>query len=204
MPGIRSAWQISYAQLRNMKRLIKKLIFEIQLALAGEHEKYKVYSRAFGIRFGERVRLTGKPDFGSEPYLIAIGNDVTIANGVTFHTHDGGVGILRSKYPGINVFKPISIGNNVFIGSHSTILPGIVIGNNVIVGASSVVTRSIPDNVVVAGVPAKILRTLQEYEEKVLTEAVYITEKNPMVRSEKIREALDRKAGKSSDKEHPL
>src|ERR1700678_2889433 len=101
-----------------MKRLLKRISFEIRLALAGELDKYKVYSKAYGVRFGDRVRLTGKPDFGSEPYLISIGNDVTIASGVTFHTHDGGVGVLRSKYPGINVFKTITIGNNVFIGSN--------------------------------------------------------------------------------------
>ena len=179
-----------------MKRLLKRISFEIRLALAGEHDKYKVYSKAYGVRFGDRVRLTGKPDFGSEPYLISIGNDVTIASGVTFHTHDGGVGVLRSKYPGINVFKTITIGNNVFIGSNSTFLPGVEVGNNVIIGASSVVTRNVPDNVVVAGVPAKIMRTIQEYEEKVLSEAVYILETGPGERADKIKAALDKKAEK--------
>jgi len=127
-----------------------------------------------GVKFGTNVRITDKPSFGSEPYLITIGDDVTITDGVIFHNHDGGVGLLRKKYPGIDVIKPITVGNNVFLGSRCTIMPGVTIGNNVIVGAGSLVAKDIPENVVVAGVPAKILKTLAEYEEKVLKDAIYL------------------------------
>ncbi len=54
--------------------------------------------------------------------------------------------------------EPITIGNNVWIGGHCTILPGVTIGNNVIIGAGSVVTKAVPDNAVIAGNPARILR----------------------------------------------
>ncbi|MEO3404438.1 acyltransferase [Mucilaginibacter sp. CAU 1740] len=168
--------------------ILKKIIFELKLLKADPYQKWAVYAKYMGVNFGKGVRITGKPSFGSEPYLITIGDDVTIAHGVTFHTHDGGVGVLRKKYPGINIFKKIVVGNNVFIGSHATILPGIVIGNNVIIGASSLVSKNIPDNTVVAGVPAKKIKTLEEYEEKVLQDAVYLLENDPQKRIEKIKE----------------
>lgn len=56
--------------------------------------------------------------------------------------------------------KPVIIGDNVWIGGSATILPGVTIGNNVVVGAGSVVTKSFPDNVVIAGNPAKVIKKL--------------------------------------------
>lgn len=66
--------------------------------------------------------------------------------------------------------KRVIIGNNVFIGYGSIILPGTVIGNNVVVGARSAVSGLIPDDVVVAGVPANVIKTLDVYKSKVLEE----------------------------------
>ena len=146
------------------------------------------------MTFGSNVRITGSPSFGSEPYLIKIGDDVTITTGVIFHNHDGGLGVLRKKYPGIDVIKPIKIGNNVFIGSNSTFMPGVTVGNNVIVGASSLVTKDIPDNVIVGGVPAKFIKTIEEYEQKVLTEAIFIKNRsNQSTRKNEILKALNYK-----------
>lgn len=58
--------------------------------------------------------------------------------------------------------KPIKIGNNVWVGDNVCIMPGVTLGNNVIVGANAVVTHSFPDNTVIAGVPARIIRKLDE------------------------------------------
>ena len=66
----------------------------------------------------------------------------------------------RRKHLGIA--KPVSIGNDVWIGGNVTILPGVKIGNNVVVGAGAVVTKDVPDNVVVAGVPAKIVKEIED------------------------------------------
>jgi len=65
----------------------------------------------------------------------------------------------RRKHLGIG--KPVTIGNDVWIGGNVTILPGVNIGNNVIVAAGAVVTKDVPDNSLVGGAPAKVIRTLE-------------------------------------------
>ena len=60
----------------------------------------------------------------------------------------------------------MTIGDNVFIGAESVVLPGVTIGSNVIVGANSTVTHNVPDNTVVTGSPARVLCSLEEYLEK--------------------------------------
>ncbi|MGY1601159.1 acyltransferase [Geodermatophilus sp. SYSU D00815] len=111
--------------------------------------------------------------FGSEPYLITVGNHVTLT-GVRMVTHDGGVWVLREKYPDIDVVGRIVIGDNVFVGLGVIVLPGVTIGANSIVAAGSVVTRDVPPGSVVAGTPAKVIRTVAEYEQRVLPRAVHV------------------------------
>ena len=65
----------------------------------------------------------------------------------------------RRKHLGIA--KPVRIGNDVWIGGNVTILPGITIGNNVVVAAGAVVTKDIPDNSIVGGIPAKLIKELE-------------------------------------------
>lgn len=60
----------------------------------------------------------------------------------------------------LSIAKPVTIGNDVWIGANCVILPGVTIGHNVVVAAGAVVTRDVPDNCVVGGVPAKVIRTL--------------------------------------------
>jgi acetyltransferase-like isoleucine patch superfamily enzyme len=144
-----------------------------------------------GLKLGREVRVIGKPDFGSEPYLIEIGDHVTISSHVTFVTHDGATWVFRHlpAYEGLQRFGRIKIGNNCFIGTRAVILPDVVIGDNSVVGAGSVVTRSVPDNTVVAGSPARTICTYDEYVERASARCRYYA---PEVAAdaERLREAL--------------
>lgn len=133
-----------------------------------------VAARRLGVTVGENCRFisTTSATFGSEPYLIKIGEHVTITAGVRFLTHDGGVWVFRQELPEIDLIRPICIGDNVFIGLNSTILPGVTIGDNVVVAAGSIVTRDVPDNSVWGGVPAKFIKSLDDYRKSVELEAI--------------------------------
>ncbi len=116
---------------------------------------------------GERCRINSC-QFGTEPYLIEIGCHVHVGNNVQFLTHDGGVWVLRDLLHDqtLDYFGKIIIRDNVFIGNNTIILPGITIGENVVVGAGSVVTKDIPPNVIAAGIPARVIKTIEEYLKK--------------------------------------
>lgn len=124
------------------------------------------YAKHIGVKFGKGCRIRTK-FFGSEPYLIEIGDWVQITTGVRFLTHGGGW-TLREKYPNFDCFGKIKIGNNVYIGINSIILPGVIIGNDVIIGAGSVVTKSVLSGTIVAGNPAKVIGDMSSYEKKIL------------------------------------
>lgn len=123
------------------------------------------YARKLGVKVGDNCRFFSI-NFSSEPYLINIGNHVTITDNVEFITHDGGVWVFREKYPNINLLGKISIGNNVFIGLGAIILPNTVIGDNTIIAAGAVVKGNYESNSVIGGVPAKHLCTIDEYYSK--------------------------------------
>ena len=128
-------------------------------------------ARRMGVHLLGKVQFTGTPSFGSEPWLITIEEGSLITNGVVFMTHDGSVSTIRKldpKYKRVQKFGKIHIKKNVFIGSDAYIMPNVTIGENSIVGARSVVTKNVPDGVVVAGCPARIICTTEQLAEKFL------------------------------------
>jgi len=100
----------------------------------------------------------------TRPSLIEIGNNVVITKGVTLLTHGYDWCVFRELY-GITLghAKAIRIGNNVFIGQHVKILPGVTIGDNCIIGVGSIVTKNIDSNAVYAGNPAKFIIKIEDY-----------------------------------------
>ena len=137
------------------------------------------YARKLGVTVGENCIL-GSFRFGSEPWLITLGNHVEITGNVTFITHDGATWVLRQdeRYRRVLRYGKITIGDNVLIGYGSILLPGVTIGENVIVGAGSVVTKDIPPNTVAAGKPARKISGFKEYAEKCLGETPDYEEEN--------------------------
>lgn len=121
------------------------------------------WARHIGVNIGTN-NLIGKSHWSSEPYLITVGSNCQLTD-CKFFTHGGG-GAIRDKHPDFDCFGKVVIGDWVYIGTQSLIMPGVTIGNNVLVAAGSVVTRSVPDGMVVAGNPARIICTVEEYYER--------------------------------------
>lgn len=84
------------------------------------------------------------------------------------------MGEYRNQVPDLEITKPIVVGNNVYIGTNAIILLGVTIGNNVVIGAGAVVTKDIPDNSVAVGVPARVIKTADEYLEKLKRESMHL------------------------------
>ena len=98
-----------------------------------------------GLVLGHDVRIMGRPEFGSEPCLVSIGDHITISVNVKFVTHDGATWVFRDRpeYLRLQRFGRIGIGDNCFIGAGAILMPGIRIGPNSVVAAGAVVTRSV-------------------------------------------------------------
>jgi hypothetical protein len=125
-------------------------------------------AKRHGLRVADDCRFHGGlPEFGTEPYLISIGQHVAIAANVAFLTHDGGTHVFRDqeRYRKVIKYGRITVYDNCVIGYGTIILPGVTIGPNSVVGAGSVVTRSIPPGVLASGNPAKPVMTIQQYAE---------------------------------------
>ena len=140
-----------------IKKFVKKLL--------KKEEKITIPS---DVVIGENCVVMSRVNFGSEPYLVRIGNNVRIAEEVSFFTHDGGAWVLRNLHilDDADFFGPIRVGNNVHIGMGAIIMPNVTIGDNCIIGVRAVVTKDVPSNSVVAGMPARVIETIGEYYEK--------------------------------------
>jgi maltose O-acetyltransferase len=135
------------------KKLVKRL-------LGLQQPDYLEMLRKKGFKTGENFTMLRDCiiDF-SHAWHIEIGNNVTLAPRVHIIAHDASTW----EYLGHSKVKNVRIGNHVFIGAGSIILPGVTIGDHVIVGAGSVVTKDIPENSVYAGNPAKFVMKTDDY-----------------------------------------
>lgn len=140
------------------------------------------YWRSLGAVIGEDCEIYPQAAFGSEPYLIRLGDHVRITNGVKLITHDGGVWVLRQMYPelaDVDIVRGITIGDNVHIGMDATIMPGVRIGSNCVIGCGAVVTKDIPDNSIAVGVPARVIETVEEYAKKHAEDFIHTKHMSP-------------------------
>lgn len=141
-----------------MANIVRKLL----AYLRGEPQNInKLIKR--GLKVGKQFkRMGGVIIDPSHCYHITIGDNVTLAPRVHILAHDTSTYVFFGKTRAANV----SIGNDVFVGASSIILPGVHIGNRVIIGAGSVVTKDIPDNSVAVGNPARVVCSVDAYLEK--------------------------------------
>lgn len=145
-----------------------RIIQKIAKVFAGRSMSAKIkYLRKQGARIGNHVMFTPSVNaFGSEPYLVEIGDHCILSYDIRFITHDGATGVYNHLHPQkrpIDKLGKITVGNNVFVGAGTYIMPGVTIGSNVIIGAKSTVTKDVPDNCVIVGSPAKVVMTVDEY-----------------------------------------
>jgi acetyltransferase-like isoleucine patch superfamily enzyme len=130
-----------------------------------------VYARKVGVKVGIDCRVYTS-SFGSEPFLISIGNHVTVTSGVKFLTHDGSTWLINDQKGRRYLYRRIIIGDNVFVGVNSIIMPGVKIESNVIVAAGSVVTKSVPEGKIIGGNPARIIGDYYDYQTLVASKYV--------------------------------
>ena len=121
------------------------------------------WARYLGVNIGQD-NLLSKDAWGGEPYLITIGSHCQLTNS-KFFTH-GGAQVVRHLDPKFDCFGKIVIGDYVYIGTNSLIMPGVTLGDHTLVAAGSVVTKSFPGGLVLAGNPARIVCTIEEYYER--------------------------------------
>lgn len=141
-----------------MKKLIKKL-----LGYRDPEESQRKYLLENGMEMGENCHIYSYNGIDAgKPYLITIGDNVTISTNVTILTHDASPNVVGC---GTKLGK-VKIGSNVFIGTRAVVLCNVKIGDNVVVGAGSVVTRDLPGDAVYAGSPARKICTIEEYRKK--------------------------------------
>lgn len=118
------------------------------------HQPESIYLGDY-VGIGENVVLRGAGG-------ITMGNRVLIATGVAIVS--AGHPLVPPRW-GVDVLKPIHIGDDVWIGTNAVILPGVNIGNGAVVAAGAVVSRDVPSYAVVAGVPARVIRTIEPPKE---------------------------------------
>ena len=159
---------------------MKKIIVVFKLLISYYHKITKAgneYAKFLGVKVGNDCRIY-TTSFGSEPWLISIGNKVTITSGVQILTHDGGTWLVEDEKGRREYFNGVEIGNNVFVGVNSIIMPGVKIEDNVIVASGRVVTKSVPEGSIIGGNPAKIIGEFKNYKNKVLKDYVSKSELN--------------------------
>lgn len=154
-----------YNNLRPSERERK---FELIKKILGKTGDYVNIEAPFHCDYGKNIEV-GEEFFANYNFTVldvakvTIGDYAQIAPNVSIYTA-GHPLHPESRNSGYEYGIPVTIGNNVWIGGNTVILPGVTIGDNVVIGAGSVVTKDIPDNMIAAGNPCKIIREITEMD----------------------------------------
>ena len=146
-----------------MKRILRFIIIWIRRQVLGVDISPLEMALKNGMKLGKDCHIMGECILDpGHCWLIEIGDRVTIAPRVHILAHDAST----KRKLDYTLIGKVKIGNDVFIGAGTIILPNVTIGNNVIVGSGSVITKSVPEGVVVAGNPARIIGDYDKYHLK--------------------------------------
>ena len=137
---------------------------ELLKELLGKTGEHVYFEPPFRCDYGDHIYL-GKNFYANFDCIMLDVAPITIGNNVMFGPR---VGVYTAGHPidadirisGLEFGTPITIGDNVWVGGDTVINPGVTIGKNVVIGSGSVVTKDIPDNVVAAGNPCRVLREI--------------------------------------------
>lgn len=150
--------------------LLKDAARKLALGYKASSETYIEHLRAQGMVIGDNCYIytpTKVVIDESRPWMIEMGNNVLITEGVSILTHGYDWGVFKGMTGDVlGSAGIVKIGSNVFIGMKSIILKGVTIGSNVVIGAGSLINKDVPDNCVVAGNPQRIICTISEYYKK--------------------------------------
>lgn len=123
-----------------------------------------------GVKIGDNVKFRGIRSTlidMTRPCLVEIGDNVDINRNFQLFTHDWGTHVFRNKYHDfVNSSGKVTIGSNIYFGTSVIVLKGVAIGDNCIIAAGSLVTKDIPANSVAAGVPCKVICSIDDYFKK--------------------------------------
>ena len=146
------------SEIETRRNIIEKLL--------GKTEKNFLIEQPFVCDYGYNIEIA--ENFYANHNLVILdaakvefGENVFIAPNCGFYTAGHPINI-EERNKGIEYAKPIKIGNNVWIGGNTVVLPGVTIGDNVTIGAGSVVTKDIPSNVIAFGNPCRVKKNLSE------------------------------------------
>lgn len=149
-----------------LRELARRLVYGFKAS----SETYVEHLRSLGMVIGDNTVIYSPTHCTidvARPWMIEIGRNVSITEGVTILTHGYDWSVFKGKYGDVlGSAGHVRIGDNVFIGMNSTILKGVEIGDNVVIGAGSVVTKSIPPNSVAVGDPCCVIADIDSYLEK--------------------------------------
>lgn len=149
---------------------LRDIFRSIAFGARSSSDKYINYLRLKGMIIGDNTVIYSPAHCTideTRPWMIEIGDNVSITKGVTILTHGYDWSVFKGLYGDVlGSSGRVIIGNNVFVGMNSTILKGVVIGDNVVIGANSLINKDVPSNSVVVGNPQRVICGIDEYLEK--------------------------------------
>lgn len=140
---------------------MRNMLMRILVGIKGYYRKYSLERmKKGGLQIGKNFNMQGGVVIDSSHYWhISIGDNVTLSARVYILAHDAST----KRFLNYTRIGKVTIGNNVFVGAGTVILPGVNIGDNVVIGAGSIVSKDIPSNSVAAGDPARVICSINDF-----------------------------------------